>query len=98
MYTQKNTSCIYIYIDHPHPHLYPHPHPHPDITVVEYQRGTREYQECSGRGLCDRDTGQCVCFDGFSSSNGQGDPGERPDCGYAKHFSGHLPEPGYASA
>jgi hypothetical protein len=61
-----------------------------DIAVSEVFAGTKEYQECSGRGLCNRDTAQCECFDGFGSSDGQGGPGDRADCGYSKSFSGAL--------
>lgn len=61
-----------------------------DITITEYYSGTKEYEECSGRGLCDRETGTCKCFPGFGSSDGQGSPGDRGDCGYSKAFSGFI--------
>lgn len=32
--------------------------------------------------LCDRTTGECSCFPGWSSSNGAGGIGDRSDCGY----------------
>lgn len=44
--------------------------------------GTTEYDECSGRGLCDRTLKVCDCFSGFGASNGRGSVGSRPDCGY----------------
>ena len=52
------------------------------MSVEETVPGTKEWLECSGRGLCDRSTGDCECFDPFSSSNGSGEPGTRGDCGY----------------
>ena len=47
--------------------------------------------ECGGRGLCDRATGQCACFDGFGSSDGQGSPGDRADCGCCFFSRAELP-------
>ena len=34
--------------------------------VRELQRGTKENAVCSNRGVCDRATGLCKCFRGFS--------------------------------
>ena len=61
-----------------------------DIAITERYQGTKEYEECSGRGLCDRGTGQCKCFPGFGSSDGQGGPGSRADCGYSRGFAGYI--------
>jgi hypothetical protein len=47
---------------------------------------TTEHIECSGRGTCDRwlykgSGGKCLCYRGFGSSDGEGGPGPRADCG-----------------
>ena len=47
-----------------------------DVTLVSFA-GTTEDVECSGRGLCDRDSGVCVCFPGYASSDGVGGFAER---------------------
>merc|ERR1711998_232615 len=44
--------------------------------------GTTESEYCSNRGLCDRATGLCTCFDGYYGSDGQGGAGAIGDCGY----------------
>merc|ERR1712086_1093880 len=41
-----------------------------------------EYMECSGRGICDHETGLCTCSLGFGASDGQGKEGTFADCGY----------------
>jgi len=51
-----------------------------DITVIT--EGSRTELECSGNGVCNRDTGLCECFYGFTSSDGDGGLGTRDDCGY----------------
>jgi hypothetical protein len=52
------------------------------IVVSEDEAGTKEMIECSGRGLCDTGSGDCVCFTGFGSSDGKGGIGTKGDCGY----------------
>ena len=54
------------------------------IHGVSSVAGSRERLECSGRGLCNRDSGICECFPGYASSNGlnRNERGTRGDCGY----------------
>lgn len=52
------------------------------FNVVEYLQGTKKDIVCSGRGLCNEETGMCECFAGFGSSDGDGNIGSLRDCGY----------------
>jgi len=36
--------------------------------ATDYRQDAHYYAECSGKGICDRATGQCVCFDGYTGS------------------------------
>jgi hypothetical protein len=53
--------------------------------------GTKEYAECSNRGVCDRSTGTCSCFRGYTSSDGAGGAGSRGDCGHFYLFGVDIP-------
>lgn len=44
--------------------------------------GTKDAKECSDRGYCNRQTGHCMCYSKFSSSDGMGGKGDMGDCGY----------------
>jgi len=57
---------------------------YPDI---QSRRGTKVYAECSNHGICDYDTGSCLCHDYFSSSDQKGGEGNIPDCGYVERSS-----------
>ncbi|CAM9146187.1 unnamed protein product [Ectocarpus fasciculatus] len=46
------------------------------------QIGTKDAKECSNRGSCNRQTGHCMCYSKFSSSDGMGGEGDMGDCGY----------------
>lgn len=48
--------------------------------------GTKEYDECSHKGVCNTSTGVCACFPGFASSDGQGGTGSLGECGYVLPF------------
>ena len=71
-----------------HTYLKVAPYGFATIQTAEQQKGTTKEQECSGRGLCDRDAGVCRCFVGFGASNGMRGPGEREDCGWREPFVG----------
>lgn len=53
-------------------------------TVFQDVPGTKEFNTCSDRGLCNWNTGICECFLGYGSSNGQGKEGRVGDCGYVE--------------
>ena len=55
--------------------------------IAETTKGTKENDECSNRGTCNRKTGLCTCFSGYTNSNGYGGTGTRIDCGAVKPFS-----------
>ena len=53
-------------------------------------KGTKSNYECSNRGACNVESGRCFCYPGYSSSDGNGKPGTRGDCGYVNKHQGHL--------
>jgi len=61
---------------------------HENWTYPEYisVTGTRQWLECSGRGTCNHEIGECTCFKGYSSSDGFYNKGRRRDCGYISRF------------
>lgn len=56
------------------------------MTITEEVKGTKEYITCSGKGICNQETGMCECFPGYSSSDGQGNHGPLPNCGYQSPY------------
>lgn len=65
------------------------------IRSLELRKGTTGNTECSSRGLCNRLTGECVCFRGFASSDGTGNAGGVGDCAWRQPFQwGSLPQAG----
>lgn len=55
----------------------------PSLAAREWVTGTKEDIECSGQGICNENTGQCNCSEGYGSSNGTvTGPGNRGDCTY----------------
>jgi hypothetical protein len=53
---------------------------------IKSVRGTRENKVCSGRGLCDHQTGRCQCYAGYGQSDGNGNRGSIGDCGYVVQY------------
>ncbi|ETV93621.1 hypothetical protein, variant [Aphanomyces invadans] len=58
----------------------------PTVVVARTVAGTKANVECSRRGTCNRQTGVCECYEGFYSSDGNGNPGTRGDCGYLSPY------------
>jgi len=56
------------------------------LESAEAEKGTTENEVCSGRGKCNRVTGNCDCFVGFGNSDGSGGAGLRDDCGYREPY------------
>ncbi|OQR84305.1 hypothetical protein ACHHYP_13578 [Achlya hypogyna] len=53
------------------------------LSVAMLQLGTKENAPCSNRGTCDPTSGICTCYAGFQTSDGNGNLGQRGDCGSA---------------
>ena len=53
------------------------------LLVQEYNAGRGTMKECSGKGECNRSTGECECWPYWGSSDGAGNRGIRGDCGYS---------------
>lgn len=62
------------------------------VQVTEDIEGTKLDIECSGHGHCDPAVGECVCFKGWASSDGDGSVGHRLDCGWFPGEAGILSE------
>lgn len=67
------------------------------VIISEIVKGTKENSECSSRGNCDTSTGQCQCFYGHTSSDGNGNGGSRGDCGHINALQQELAYPNSAS-
>jgi hypothetical protein len=53
-----------------------------EFIITETQSGSGRYLECSGKGICNRKTGDCECWPNWGSSDGRGNQGIRGDCGF----------------
>ncbi len=56
----------------------------PQVAIISSSSttGTTEDLECAGRGICDRVTGVCKCFQGYGADDGRGNGGGIANCGY----------------
>lgn len=55
-----------------------------NVNVYEHRKGTTLNLECGGTemGICNRETGKCMCKPNYGSSDIHHNPGPRGECGY----------------
>lgn len=53
----------------------------PKLLITKAEEGSKENEQCSNRGHCDQSSGVCACYSGYTTSGGNGLPGDRGDCG-----------------
>lgn len=53
----------------------------PKLLIIKAEEGSKENEQCSNRGRCDQSSGVCACYSGYTTSGGDGKPGDRGDCG-----------------
>lgn len=53
----------------------------PKVIITKGEDGSKENEQCSNRGRCDQSSGVCACYSGYTTSGGNGLPGDRGDCG-----------------
>ncbi|RLN47467.1 hypothetical protein BBJ28_00004217 [Nothophytophthora sp. Chile5] len=56
----------------------------PLLLISKAEVGSKEDEACANRGRCDLTSGVCTCFVGFTTSDGEGNSGDRGDCGAAE--------------
>jgi len=61
------------------------------IGALITRRGGSGDEVCSGRGLCDGESGKCQCFLGFGASNNNRAPGPLENCGWREEVQMALP-------
>ena len=54
----------------------------PSLIVGRIMQGSNGPYECGGKGSCNRETGECECWNQYGSSDGFGGPGLLCDCGH----------------
>ena len=56
------------------------------LNCTESVKGSKESEECSSQGICDATTGECACTSAYYTSDANGGPGTRNDCGAIKEM------------
>ena len=64
----------------------------PWYNVSETHKGTKENAECGNHGVCDYEKGLCQCLKGYVGSDGDGNVGDRRDCGRLDPYGSTLNE------
>jgi hypothetical protein len=64
-----NSAFTTVFAEQPEIVMYTNVNNLQDVTAWVDESGSTEEVECSRRGLCDQESGQCACFPGYTSNN-----------------------------